>query len=89
MFETMVRFDRFSVLFTSGLIIITMLIFLFGVDYYERMTEHVAEHYTLMLFSLVGAMLITSYNNLLVLFLGIEILSIPLYVLAGGKRHFH
>lgn len=87
LFETMVRFDRFSVLFSSGLIIITMLIFLFGVDYYERMTEHVAEHYTLMLFSLVGAMLITSYNNLLVLFLGIEILSIPLYVLAGGKRH--
>lgn len=84
--DTMVRFDRFSVLFNSGLIVITVLIFLFGVDYYERMTEHVAEHYTLMLFSLVGACLITSYNNLLVLFLGIEILSIPLYVLAGGKR---
>ncbi|MCB0764437.1 MAG: NADH-quinone oxidoreductase subunit N [Flavobacteriales bacterium] len=86
MFSTMVRFDEFSTWFNGGMIVITILIFLFGIDYYDRMKEHVAEHYTLMLFSLVGAFLLTSFNNLLVLFLGIEILSIPLYVLAGGKR---
>lgn len=86
LFDAMVRFDGFSTLFNSGMIVVTVLIFLFGIDYYERMTEHVAEHYALMIFSLAGAFLLTSYNNLLVLFLGIEILSIPLYVLAGGKR---
>lgn len=85
-FAGMVRFSHMSILFNSALIVITILLFLFGIDYYERMKEHVAEHYALMVFSLTGAFLLTSYTNLLMLFLGIEILSIPLYVLAGGKR---
>lgn len=84
--STMVRFDASSIAFNAGMVVITVLLFLFGIDYYERMTEHVAEHYALMVFSLAGGFLLTSYENLLVLFLGIEILSIPLYVLAGGKR---
>ena len=87
MFDAMVRFDEGSIAFNTALITATILLFLFGVDYYRLMSEHVAEHYALMLFSLVGGFLLTSYNNLLVLFLGIEILSIPLYILAGGKKH--
>lgn len=86
MFDTMVRFDAFSIAFNSAMIVITILLFVFGVDYYQLMREHVAEHYALMLFSLCGAFLLTAYTNLLVLFLGIEILSIPLYILAGGKK---
>jgi NADH-quinone oxidoreductase subunit N len=39
-----------------------------------------------MIFALTGAFLMTSFSNLIMLFLGIEILSIPLYVLAGGKK---
>jgi NADH-quinone oxidoreductase subunit N len=61
-------------------------IFLFGIDYYKMMELHVAEQYSLMIFALVGAFLMTSFSNLIMLFLGIEILSIPLYVLAGGKK---
>lgn len=86
LFADMVRFDGFSIAFNSAMIVITVLLFIFGVDYYALMKEHVAEHYALMLFSLTGAFLLTAYTNLLVLFLGIEILSIPLYILAGGKK---
>jgi NADH-quinone oxidoreductase subunit N len=68
------------------MIIITIVIFLFGIDYYKMMELHVAEQYSLMIFALVGAFLMTSFSNLIMLFLGIEILSIPLYVLAGGKK---
>lgn len=82
----MLEFDRFSVGFNIGMLVITLLIFLFGPDYYARMERHVAEHYALMLFSLTGAFLLSSYANLLMLFLGIEVLSIPLYVMAGGKK---
>ena len=39
-----------------------------------------------MLFSLVGGFILTSYTNLLMLFIGIEVLSIPLYILAGAKK---
>lgn len=83
----MLEFDRFSIAFNLGMAAITVLIFLFGPDYYERMERHVAEQYALMLFSLAGGFILSSYHNLLMLFLGYEILSIPLYVLAGAKKY--
>jgi NADH-quinone oxidoreductase subunit N len=85
-FHDMIVFDNFSIAFNSSMIIITILIFLFGIDYYKRMEFHVAELYALMVFALTGAFLMTSFSNLIMLFLGIEILSIPLYILAGGKK---
>ncbi len=39
-----------------------------------------------MIFALVGAVLMTSYGNLIMLFIGIETLSIALYVLAGSHK---
>jgi NADH-quinone oxidoreductase subunit N len=85
-FHDMVLFDNFSIAFNASMIIMTVLIFFFGIDYYKMMELHVAEQYALMIFALVGAFLMTSFSNLIMLFLGIEILSIPLYVLAGGKK---
>jgi len=86
-FHDMILFDNFSIAFNISMIIITILIFLFGIDYYDSMHTHVAEYYALMLFALTGAFLMTSFSNLIMLFLGIEILSIPLYILAGGKKY--
>lgn len=40
----------------------------------------------LMMFSLCGAYMMLSYQHIVMLFLGIEVLSIPLYVLAGSKK---
>jgi len=85
-FHNMVVFDNFSIAFNISMIIVTIVIFLFGIDYYKMMEFHVAEQYSLMVFALVGAFLMTSFSNLIILFLGIEILSIPLYILAGGKK---
>jgi len=85
-FHDMILFDDFSVAFNVSMIFITILIFLFGIDYYKKMELHVAEQYSLMIFALTGAFLMTSFSNLIMLFLGIEILSIPLYILAGGKK---
>jgi NADH-quinone oxidoreductase subunit N len=86
LFAGVVVFDAYARSFTLVMIAVTVLLFLFGIDYYARVRENVAEQYTLMLFSLIGGILISSFSNLIVLFLGIEILSIPLYILAGGKR---
>ena len=85
-FHDMIIIDNFSIAFNISMIIITILIFLFGINYYKRMELHVAEQYALMIFALTGALLITSFSNLIMLFLGIEILSIPLYILAGGNK---
>lgn len=86
LFAGIVRFDGPARAYTLLMAGATVLLFLFGVDYYARMQRNVAEQYALMLFSLVGGILIVSFSNLVMLFLGIEILSIPLYILAGGKR---
>jgi NADH-quinone oxidoreductase subunit N len=85
-FANMFVFDDVARAFAIGLLVITLLIFVFGIDYYARETANVAEQYALLMFSLTGALMIVGYTNLLTLFLGIEVLSIPLYILAGGKR---
>ena len=85
-FHDMMIIDNFSIAFNVSMLIITILIFLFGINYYKRMEHHVAEQYALMIFALVGAFLMTSFSNLIMLFLGIEILSIPLYILAGERK---
>ena len=86
LFGGLVIFDTYARSFSLVMIVVTVLLFLFGMDYYAKVRENVAEHYALMVFSLVGGVLICSFTNLVMLFLGIEILSIPLYILAGGKR---
>ena len=45
-----------------------------------------AEYFALMLFIMVGVFMLSTYNHLLILFIGIEILSIPQYILAGSDK---
>lgn len=86
LFGGLIQFDKYARSFSLVMVMVTVLLFLFGMDYYAKARDNVAEQYALMVFSLIGGILICSFSNLVVLFLGIEILSIPLYILAGGKR---
>src|SRR5690606_36279677 len=45
-----------------------------------------AEYFALMLFSLVGALVMIGFENMIMFFLGLEILSIAMYVLAGSEK---
>lgn len=55
-------------------------------DYFERQNYHRGEFYILLLFATIGMLLIASANDLIIIFLGIELMSICLYVLAGFIR---
>lgn len=55
-------------------------------DYLKRMGIERGEYYTLLLFSICGMLLMTMAADLIVVFLALELLSIPLYVLAGFAR---
>jgi NADH-quinone oxidoreductase subunit N len=55
-------------------------------DYLKRMGIERGEYYTLLLFSIIGMMLMAMAADLIVVFLALELLSIPLYVLAGFAR---
>jgi len=83
-FNDMLFFDNFAVAFSASISGVALLWFLMSQRYFQEHT-HLTDHFALVIFSLVGAVFMVSYQNLSMLFLGIEILSIPLYVLAGSK----
>src|SRR5690606_28454584 len=55
-------------------------------DYFDKKSPHLAEYYALILFSLVGAILVTAYHNFTMLFVGIETMSVAGYILAGIRK---
>lgn len=85
-FDNMIKFDNVALAF-SGIILITAFFwFIMANNYFENETN-VSDHFALVLFSIVGALMLTAYSNMTTLFLGIEIMSIPLYVLAASKKN--
>lgn len=85
-YSGMVQFDNFSIAFALICILSTILILLPSRGYFENISEHVAEYYTLILFSMIGILIMVSFHNLSMLFIGIEIMSISLYILAGIRK---
>jgi NADH-quinone oxidoreductase subunit N len=86
-YHGMMLFDNFAVAFSAITIISTILILLLSKEYFERISTHVAEYYAIILFSLAGIIVMVSYYNLTMLFVGIEIMSVSLYILAGIKKN--
>ena len=82
----MLYFGSYSLCFTGLLLIFTFFIILISESDKVYSKYPWSEFYTLILFSLCGAICMVSQTHLLMLFLGIEILSIPLYVLATSKK---
>jgi NADH-quinone oxidoreductase subunit N len=85
-YSNMVTFDNYAILFTTLVCATTFLWLLMSQGFFSNESNK-TDHYALVLFSLCGAILMVSYTNMLMLFLGIEILSIPIYVLAGSNKN--
>lgn len=84
--QKMLSFDHFSYAFIAIMVMSCLLIFLLSGYGFKFLGETLGDNYGLLLFSLCGGICLTAFSNLTMLFLGIEILSIPLYVLVGSKR---
>ena len=85
-YSGMMLYDNFAIAFSSLAIIATILILLLSDGYFERINSPAAECYTLILFALAGILVMVSYHNLSMLFIGVEIMSLSLYVLAGIRK---
>jgi NADH-quinone oxidoreductase subunit N len=85
-YHGMMMFDNFSIAFSGITIIATILIVMLSGGYFEKISRNVAEYYAIILFSLAGIIVMVSFYNLTMLFIGIEIMSVSLYVLAGIKK---
>ncbi len=84
-FSEMLLFDNFSLAYAGLICSIALFWFWMAADYF-RNTSHITDRSAMVLFTIAGALIMASFNNMAMLFLGIEILSISLYVLAGSKK---
>ncbi len=84
-FNNMIAFDKMGIAFSGVIIATAFFWFILANDYFEE-DSNTVDHFALVLFALVGALMLTSFKNMTTLFLGIEIMSIPLYVLAASKK---
>ena len=84
-FFGMMQYDNYAVAFTSVILVTAFLWFLMSEKFFKEETS-LTDHFSLILFALAGTVIMVSYTNMTMLFLGIEILSISMYILAGSKK---
>lgn len=84
-FFGMFRADPFSA-FLNIVVLLTALITIFlSIDYVKRIGIERGEYYVLILFTCVGIMMMGHANDLVMVFVGLELLSIPLYIMAAFR----
>jgi NADH-quinone oxidoreductase subunit N len=84
--KEMLHVDSYSLAFLAIVFLSTIIYFLLNATDIEKVGEHVGEYFALIFFVLCGVSILASFNTLLMLFLGIEIMSIPLYILTGSDK---
>jgi NADH-quinone oxidoreductase subunit N len=82
----MMSFDRFALLFTIIAGVSTLAFFVLSSKDMEKVGLNYSDYFALIFFILCGLTLCASFKSMLILFLGIEILSIPLYILTGSDK---
>jgi NADH-quinone oxidoreductase subunit N len=82
----MLRFTTFGLVFNSVAFIATLIYFLLSGRDMEQVGKQVSDYYALIFFVLCGVSIVSAFQTLLLLFVGIEIISIPLYILAGSDK---
>ena len=83
----MLAFNQIGLFANMTLFILTFLYLWINGEEIEKVgNNHTADYYAIFFFILCGVSVLTSFDNLLMLFIGIEILSIPLYILTGSDK---
>jgi NADH-quinone oxidoreductase subunit N len=82
----MLAFTKFGLFFNSIAIGATLLYVVLSGSDITKVGINAAEYFALIFFVLCGISILSSYNTLLMLFLGVEIMTIPLYILTGADK---
>ena len=85
-FNNMVITDNFSVVFSSLFILLTTFLVAMSHQFYADQPTKISDFVSIKIFLLAGAVAMVSFGNLAMFFLGLEILSIALYILASSER---
>lgn len=82
----MLEFSNYGHLYVTVLLVCTAVYLLLSLDSMEEAVGQLSDHCALIFFSLAGICVTVSFKSLLMLFLGIEIMTIPLYILAASDK---
>ena len=85
-FQGMLVVDGMATFFRTLVIVVGLLIVFSSTDYLRREKQETGEYYALVLFSIVGQCVMVTANELIMIFIGLEISSIASYILAGFLR---
>ena len=85
-YNNMIVVNKFSVAFSSLFILLTIFLVALSGDFYKEHPTKISDFIAIKIFLLSGAVAMVSFGNLAMFFIGIEILSISLYVLAASRR---
>ena len=85
-FGGMLRIDKFGMLSQLICLLAGLLAVSFSHDYLERLQLRVGEYYALVLFGVMGMGLMAQSNDLIMVFVALEVMSISMYILCGLKR---
>jgi NADH-quinone oxidoreductase subunit N len=78
--------DDYNVFFHVVFLLVAALTILTSLDFLSRERMNHAEYYALLLFATAGMLMMSGSNELMMVFIGLEVLSIATYVLAGFRR---
>lgn len=84
-FNNMIVEDNYSRGFSSLFIVLTVFLVLMSSDFYKKEMVKLSDYISVKLFLLFGGVAMVSFGNLATYFVGIEILSVSLYILAASK----
>ncbi len=85
-YNNMIVVNKFSVAFSSLFIVLTILLVALSGEFYKDHPTKISDFIAIKIFLLSGAVAMVSFGNLAMFFLGIEVLSVSLYILAASRR---
>ena len=85
-YNNMIAVSKYSTAFSSLFIVLTIFLVALSYNFYEDHQSKISDFVSIKIFLLAGAVAMVSFGNLAMFFLGIEVLSIALYVLAASDR---
>jgi NADH-quinone oxidoreductase subunit N len=86
MFDGSYVVDEFALVLKGLFVVAAYLVFLMSHHYIESERYYQGEYYFLLLASVLGSLVMASSRDLIILFIGLELTTGPLYLLAGWRK---
>lgn len=84
-YNNMIVVNQTNMVWSSLFIVLTIFLVAMSHDFYQTHYDKISDYVSLKIFLLIGAVSMITFGNLTMFFIGLEILSITLYILAGSN----